>query len=177
MKDWPHAPPHRLLQSGTYMITAGTYQKSHFFKRKKYLAILENLLFKTAEKYSWKLEAWAVLSNHYHFLAHSESGSGESMKTLISELHTRTAIEINRLDNQKGRRVWYQFWDTHITYQASYFARMRYIHNNAVHHNIVDNAEEYQFCSAAWFNLHADRVLKNTVNSLKTDRLKVFDEF
>ncbi|MEP6819348.1 MAG: hypothetical protein ABJA18_07420 [bacterium] len=29
---WPHAPVHRLSAKGTYFLTAGTYQKEHFFR-------------------------------------------------------------------------------------------------------------------------------------------------
>jgi len=30
-RNWPHAPLHRLTEKGTYMVTAGTYRKDHFF--------------------------------------------------------------------------------------------------------------------------------------------------
>ena len=30
MPDWPHVPTHRILESGTYIITAGTFEKSSF---------------------------------------------------------------------------------------------------------------------------------------------------
>ena len=31
MSEWPHSPPHRFFEPGTYMITAGTYLKAHIF--------------------------------------------------------------------------------------------------------------------------------------------------
>jgi hypothetical protein len=48
---WPHAPTHRLAQSGTYMVTAGTYGKEHFFTdgpllRMLHQALLQPLFFR-----------------------------------------------------------------------------------------------------------------------------------
>src|SRR5690348_17024590 len=30
-RDWPHAPLHRLSDQGTFIVTAGTYNKEHYF--------------------------------------------------------------------------------------------------------------------------------------------------
>ncbi|MGZ3632738.1 MAG: hypothetical protein ACXWM7_00200 [Parachlamydiaceae bacterium] len=32
---------------------------------------LHSLLLELARKYGWNLEAWAIFSNHYHFIAQS----------------------------------------------------------------------------------------------------------
>ena len=64
-KYWPHAPEHRLSHAGTYFVTVGTYRKIHFFKDGGRLAILHEGLLKYAQKYGWRLEAWAVFPNHY----------------------------------------------------------------------------------------------------------------
>src|SRR5438876_10528519 len=70
---WPHAPLHQLSQNGTYFVTAGTYLKHHHFCGAQRLAVLHRGLLTVAEKFGWQLEAWAVFSNHYHFVAHSPS--------------------------------------------------------------------------------------------------------
>src|SRR5262245_32321695 len=31
-RDWPHAPLHRLSKDGTFIVTAGTYNKEHMFR-------------------------------------------------------------------------------------------------------------------------------------------------
>ena len=70
-KDWPHAPIHRLSEHGTYIVTAGTYQKKHFFRGQQRLDLLETNLLRIATQFGWQVEAWAVFSNHYHFVAHA----------------------------------------------------------------------------------------------------------
>src|SRR5437762_699592 len=68
---WPHAPVHRLGECGTYMVTASTLYKAHHFRGAKRLEVLHRGLLTVARDYGWELEAWAVFSNHYHFVARS----------------------------------------------------------------------------------------------------------
>src|SRR5882762_5507158 len=103
-KDWPHSPLHRIGEAGVYMVTAATLDKCHLFDSPDKLTLLENLLLSLAKKYSWQLEAWAVFSNHYHFVARSEPNSGPLGKYL-KNLHANAARELNRLDNKAGRTV------------------------------------------------------------------------
>jgi len=122
-KDWPHAPPHRLDTNGVFMITAATLYKEYFFRTPEKLALLENTLLSLAKKYHWRLEAWAVFANHYHFVACGEEGALE-LDRMVKQLHDDTARELNRCDQTEGRAVWYNFWDTKLTYQRSYLARL-----------------------------------------------------
>ena len=74
---WPHAPEHRLGEAGTYFVTAATYLKAHHFRRRGRVEVLHRGLLTVARDFGWRLEAWAVFSNHYHFVAHSPGGGGE----------------------------------------------------------------------------------------------------
>ena len=69
MTDWPHSPTHRLTEAGAYMVTCGTYLKQHHFRGAERLQFLCEALLRTAAEYNWNLQAWAVFSNHYHFVA------------------------------------------------------------------------------------------------------------
>jgi putative transposase len=48
---------------------------------------------------------------------------------------------VNGLDQSPERQVWYNYWDTLLTYQSSYLARLNYVHQNAVKHRLVPVAE------------------------------------
>jgi putative transposase len=122
-KDWPHAPLHRLDTNGVFMITAATLHKEHFFRTPEKLTLLENSLLSLAKEYHWRLEAWAVFANHYHLIACSEEGALE-LDRMVRRLHGDTARALNRLDQTEGRTVWYNFWDTKLTHQRSYLARL-----------------------------------------------------
>jgi len=73
--------------------------------------------------------------------------------------------------------VWYQFFETRITYERSYYARLKYVNENPVHHGLAAEASNYRWCSAAWFEREANRAFQKTVASFKTDRIKVIDSF
>ena len=176
MSDWPHAPVHRLEEKGTYMVTCGTYQKKHYLTDSGRLNLVQDKLFELTNEYEWKLQAWAILSNHYHFIAISPEDV-KSLKTMISRLHTETAKELNHQDDALKRRVWYQYYDSRITYQKSYLARLNYVHQNPVKHGIAKNASDYQWCSACWFEQTANSAFKKTVESFKVDKLNVYDDF
>jgi putative transposase len=68
---WPHAPTHQISQAGTYFVTAATYLKAHYFSTPQRLSVLQRGLLGLAQDYQWRLEAWAIFSNHYHFIGHS----------------------------------------------------------------------------------------------------------
>ncbi len=175
-KDWPHAPPHRLTADGTYFVTGATLYKQHVFARPKYLDYLESQLLTLAKQYGWRLEAWAVFSNHYHLVAHATENC-LGLDQMLKHLHGETATEINRWDNKPGREVWFNFRDTTLTFQKSYLARLNYVHQNAVKHRLVAVANQYRWCSAAWFERTATPAQVRTIYSFKTDRVNVRDDF
>ena len=84
---------------------------------------------------------------------------------------------VNRLDSQAGRKVWHNFWETRITYEKSYLARLNYVHQNAVKHGLVRLANQWRWCSAAWFERTAAPAMIETIYGFKTDAVNVFDEF
>jgi putative transposase len=175
-KDWPHAPVHRLSENGVYFVTAGTLHKIRLFDTSEKLSLLENLLLSLANKYLWHLKAWAVLANHYHFVARGNPGSA-NLKKLLTHLHANSARDLNRLDNATGRTVWCNFRDTKLTFEKSYLARLNYVHQNAVKHGLVSVANQYRWCSAAWFERTAAPAQMKTIYSYKIDKLEVDDDF
>src|SRR5687767_14207678 len=88
---WPHAPLHQLSARGTYIVTACTYQKVHHFRKRKRLNILHRGLLSVAHEFGWRLEAWDVFSNHYHFVAHSPDAGADNLGQTLGLLHEKTA--------------------------------------------------------------------------------------
>jgi len=173
---WPHAPPHHLQGLGVFMVTAGTYQKRSLFQSVGKLQVLQQELLQIAALSRWKLEAWAVFPNHYHFVAYPEPAA-KTLSAFVRELHGRTAIGLNRWDRTPGRKVWHNYWESRMTYQKSYLARLCYVHQNAVRHGLVTKACHYPYCSAAWFETTAEASTVKTIYAFKTDAVRVLDDF
>jgi putative transposase len=177
---WPHAPLHRLAEAGTFMVTAGTYQKEPFVEGEERLKGLHGGLLKYAAKHDWRLEAWAMFPNHYHFIGHSPEGhdeGAECLRRFLTDFHQHAAAWVNRLDVKIGRKVWHNFWETRLTYEKSFLARLNYVHQNAVKHCLVPVANQYPWCSAAWFERTATLAQIKTVYSFKTDRIRIADDY
>jgi putative transposase len=176
---WPHAPTHQLQDRGTYIVTVSTHAKEHFFRSATRLGVLHRGLLTVARDYGWQLEAWAVFSNHYHFVGHTPETSPDAsnLSEMLRTLHVKTAAWINKIDHTPGRQVWFNFWETKLTYERSYLARLAYVHQNAVGHGLVSVASQYPWCSAAWFEREASPSMVQSIYRFKIDRIKLLDEY
>jgi len=175
MNSWPHAPARVAMHEGAIFVTASTYHKEHFFHGRDRLKLLQEAVLEHAIEMEWRVQAWAVFPNHYHFVAHAPTNA--RLTALMKRIHGSTGNAVNKLDNAAGRTVWYRYRDTALTYEKSYLARLSYVHRNAVHHGIAKQPEEYEFCSAAWFKLNAPRPFFETVMTFPIDKVNVEDDF
>lgn len=157
------------------MVTAATYLKRHHLTSRRRLDAFTELLFQRLSDVGASLHAWAVFSNHYHVVVVPRDP--RDIRPVFSHLHSESARALNEVDAQPGRKLWFQFWDTALTYERSYLARLNYVHTNAVHHRLAGSATDYPWCSAAWFLDTAPNSFRQTVGSFKTDRINVMDEF
>ena len=176
---WPHAPLHRLSSAGTYIVTVGTYGKQTFFTDGERLSGLQSGLLKYAALYGWHLEAWAVFPNHYHFVGHSPEHAVDATNAskFLKHFHSRSSAWVNRLDGTPGRKVWHNYWETRLTFEKSYLARLHYVHQNPVRHGVVPVANQYRWCSAAWFERTASPSMVHTIYGFKIDHIDVVDDF
>lgn len=179
LESWPHAPTHQLSEAGTYFVTAGTYPRQHHFRKAHQLNYLQASLLRMTRMAGWTLEAWAVFSHHYHFIAHSPQQlfDAVSLARLIGDVHSMTGKWLNETDGVPGRKVWHNYWDTRLSFPISYRARLNYVHQNAVKHGLVVVANHYKWCSARWFERMASPAQIRSVYSMKTQNVKVNDDF
>jgi hypothetical protein len=69
------------------------------------------------------------------------------------------------------------YWDTCITHESSYLARLHYVHTNAVRHGLAMNPEDYPFCSYRWFLAKAEPQFRERVLASPLDKLNIRDDF
>jgi len=178
-RDWHHAPVHRLGGRGAYMVTAATLHKESRLDTPERLTAFLAILFDHADRFGWRLQAWAVLGNHYHWIGLSPEGEEDarSIKALVAQTHERSAKSLNHEDGTPGRKVWHNYWESHITFETSYYARLKYVHDNPAHHGVVPDASTYRWCSRAWLERTATPAFVRQLDGFKTDMLKVPDDF
>lgn len=174
--SWPHAPPHHFTPQATYMITGGTLHKAPLFDAPAKRDLFRDITLGLAADYALAVQAFAFFANHYHLVASFEHARA-AHRVFLRHLHRELAVQLNRRDGTAGRKVIYQFWDTELTFEKSWLARLHYVHQNPVHHGVAAVAADYPWCSARWFETNAGRSFVKTVYSFRTDRVNVMDEF
>jgi putative transposase len=176
---WPRAPIHFLTEGGTFFVTASTLNHAHHFKGSDRLGVLHRGLLRVAHNFGWHLEAWAVFSNHYHFVAHSpaQANDASSLAAMLKTLHVKTGEWINKVEEMPGRQIWFNYRETRLGYRESYLARLNYVHQNPVKHGLVPVANQYPWCSAAWFERTASPAQVKSIYRFKTDKMNVQDDF
>src|SRR5215211_3109613 len=120
MTDWPHAPVHR-FDAGIYFVTAGTYLRQPFYKDRTARDFLQQLLFAKAKEHECELQAWCLLTNHYHLVLSTDDGG--KLKAMLGKLHSEGSRVANECDGVRDRKVWFQFRETQLTYEKSWLAR------------------------------------------------------
>ena len=175
-KTYPHNPPHYFVPNAMYIVTGATLYNKRLLSDDKRKSLVCEILLERASYWGWNLEAWAVLENHYHFVGQAPENA-LTLGKFIKQLHSKSAVELNKLDKALGRKVWHNYWDTCITHETSYYARLHYVHLNPVKHGLIDRAEDYPFCSYRWFLEKADEDFQDTVMNQPIDRMDMFDDF
>ncbi|MBC8179557.1 transposase [candidate division KSB1 bacterium] len=171
--NYKHSPAHLFIDKAYYIITAHTLKNiKPFFNDNRKKLLFDSIIFNFVERNSWELIAFFVGNNHYHILLNSGNNS-KALPIIIKNIHRYTAIKLNKIDNKIGRQVWYQYWDTIITSEKSFYARFNYIHYNPVKHGYVKKSEDYKFCSYGYYYEKNKEDVIEIMKKYPFDRVKV----
>jgi putative transposase len=144
-----HRPPHYYLDETIYFISSSALNKASFFDSGEKKIIIQNFLSECLRGFNCELYAWTILPNHYHLLF--KIANGKDLTQFVRELHSKSAIAINKMDNKPGRQIWYNYWDTCIRSEKDFWMRFNYIYQNAVKHGYVRKMEDYKFSSYNYY--------------------------
>jgi putative transposase len=145
LKKYRHAPAHLFLTDYYYFVTAGTYGKRPYFETDAKKELLFDTIHGMLEEDVSELHGWVILSNHYHVLVRLKDAF--RLPQLIRKIPSKSAVLVNKLSRQPGRKIWYQYWDECIRDEKDFYAKLNYIHWNPVKHGCVDSPESYKFSS------------------------------
>ena len=138
-KKYNHNPSHLFSPNAKYFITGATYKKKRWFKSNEAKERLLKSISIGFDQHGWLLEEWVILDNHYHLLGNVPDDSS-NLPEMMQEVHKFVALWVkkNIPESKSSEKVMYNYWDTCITFEASYFARRNYIWNNPVKHGYVN---------------------------------------
>lgn len=112
------------------------------------------------QKHGYKMIAWVILDNHYHFLFRTiKSGY---LSKMINQVHGFVSYQLNKINKTPGRKIFQNYWDRCMRDEADFWRRFNYIHHNPVKHGYVSRMEDYEFSS---YNYWLKRKGKEWLNS------------
>ncbi len=151
----PHSPPHPVLEHEVFLLTAACYQHVRHMEQEQRRRQLLDRIFEQFISSGIEIRAWVILPNHYHLLVHAPDF--EALGACFSRVHGPTAVDWNREDGARGRKVWYRFSDRAIRSERHYCTTLNYIHYNPVKHGCVESPYEWGESSVHWYLAHFGR--------------------
>jgi putative transposase len=100
-----------------------------------------------------------------------------SLPRIITNIHKFSAMRTNKRDGVTGRKIWWNYWDSVITYERSYYARLNYIHFNPVRHGYADHPLNYRFSSYRNFHNADPERAETMFKEYPFDQVRVKDDF
>ena len=176
-KTYAHNPPHLFRPHAKYFITAAMYKKRHLMKDDNVKYCVIEWMFESFNRRQWKIEEWVLLDNHYHLMANAPEDAG-TLGRVINNFHRFSGLRIKKNVNPSPSldRTWYNYRDTCIPYEKSYFARLSYIWNNPVKHGYVEKPEDWKFGSY-YFKADGNDEVRSIMKNYTCDRVRIEDDY
>jgi putative transposase len=140
-----HRPPHLESANQFRLVTAACFEHKPLLNDLERLTWFETALLEALTQLEAPCTAWCVLPNHYHLLV--QIVDIKAFARGIGQLHGRTAFELNRRDNARGRKGWYSYEDRCIRSDRHYYTSLNYVHHNPVKHGYVEKWQDWPFSS------------------------------
>jgi putative transposase len=141
----PMAAPHRgNTGSGTYFVTAGTFQKQQLLQSDRMARLFLDVLgsYRSQEKYL--LHEFVLMPDHFHLLITPLLTLERALQLIKGGFSFRAKRELGFLGE-----IWEKsFYDRRVRDCEEYSAFRRYIHYNPVKRGLARTPEEHLYCSA-----------------------------
>ena len=143
---------------GTYFITQVTYQREPWLCCEVGRKSLREAIQKVRAKYSFSIDAFVLLPEHFHCLWTLPEGDGDLstrlrlIKTFVTKHYGQKlgivrGISASR-QKRKERNLWQRrFWEHLIRDERDFAQHCDYIHYNPVHHGLCQSPQSWQFSS------------------------------
>jgi len=143
------------LTNQLYFITSVVENREPIFLNENCIQILLRALDEYAKKCSIEIIAFAVLPDHMHLLI-SPKSQRHTISDFMKSIKGKSAIEINRATERKGRLWQHQFLDHIVRSKEDYRLHIEYIHYNPIKHGLCDRPEDYRWSSYRCYALGED---------------------
>lgn len=138
-----------------HIIQRGNNRKP-IFKRDEDKVYLLEVLSETKEIYDFKVFAYVVMSNHYHFLIQTLN---IPISKIMHQINTRYAKYYNNSTGNTGPVFEDRYKGILVQDESYLIALIKYIHNNPVAAKICPTMEEYRWSSDMFYRVNMDNIV------------------
>jgi len=128
-----------------YFITAVTEEREPFLKDSDNIKILLATFKKYREEYQFKIVAFCILPDHFHWLIVPSTKA--NISKIMKAVKGYSSIFINIQNHRYGRLWQHQFLDHIVRKDEDYKNHIDYIHKNPIKHGLVQNIADYPWSS------------------------------
>lgn len=149
---YDNRPPHFYQDERFYFLTAKTVNSKAFFNSTRKKNIILSALNNALKEYQFGIFAWVILDNHYHCQIKVKQGT--NLPYFVQKAHGLSARDLNSLEDIKGRKIWWNYWDKCLNVEKDFWVHFNYIHNNPLKHGYIKHFDElasYQFSSYQYY--------------------------
>lgn len=137
-----------LVETGYFHIIARGNNRKEIFKETADYLKWKDLFLEYKNKYDAKVLAYCLMPNHYHLLLES----GPPLSKLMGTFNTQYAKYFNQKYNESGHFFGGRFKSFLVADDPYLITLIRYIHNNPVRANLVENPLDYEYSSLREYN-------------------------
>ena len=138
----------RIETAGYYHIINRGVEQRVIFKEASDYEYFEDLMCFYMKSYGITLHSYCLMSNHYHLLIET---STDNLSKFMRQLNMNYAIYFNKKYKRVGHLWQGRFKSWYVTNDVYLYTLMRYIEQNPIKANIVQELEAYPYSSYHYF--------------------------
>jgi putative transposase len=137
----------RILHEGAqYHVTARANRKEMILKPDCIKELFQETIIRAMKKYSFILENFCIMENHFHFLI--KPGEGESLSRIMQWILSGFAMAYNRKLGITGHVWGERFFSRIVDNLRDFLAVFEYIDKNPVDAGLATNIKDWRYCGA-----------------------------
>jgi REP element-mobilizing transposase RayT len=138
-----------LIPGAVYHVTSRGNERKNIFRDDMDRNMLLKTVGEVKNKYDFKILAFVLMNNHYHFLLKTEK---PNLPTIMQYLNTSYGIYFNRKYRRNGHLFQSRYHSVLVEYGPNIKEVVRYVHLNPIRANAVETLPEYEWSSHAQFS-------------------------
>ena len=139
----PRTPRKQSVSGIHHVMARGIDKRNIFLKEGDYSKFL-SILLHTQQKYPLKIYAYCLMCNHFHLLVQPQV---DELGTAIQRITTAYAVYHNQTHQRFGHLFQNRFKSEPIDGDEQFLTVLRYIHQNPIKAQLVDDMRDYPWSS------------------------------